>query len=125
MVEMDPGVYAGQGAGYILEKIKKKIHPTLPRLTPSGCCSLLLNQPGAVAIPPHLAHINTVPWMNAQCTREVRALEVREQHCRIARDRLYLYSTGSGDCYDNLPGIFIQMVSHITSGRLVLPAFLV
>jgi hypothetical protein len=103
---MDLGVYAGEGAGKIIRTIKKKA-PDIPRFHTIGYGSLLMNQLGAVAMPSRLAHINTIPCMNAHCIREVRALEDRELNCRIVRDRLHPYGTGSGSCYDNLPGTIL------------------
>ena len=105
-VDMDPGVSAREGAGNIIRTIKIKA-PDIPRFHTISDGSLLLNQMGAVAMPSRLAYINTIPCMNAHCIREVRALEDRELNCRIARDRLHPYGTGSGSCYDNLPGTIL------------------
>ena len=60
--------------------------------------------------------------MNGQCIREVRSLEDRELPCRITGIGCISMVPTQGYCYDNLPGTEIQMVSHITSGRVVLPA---
>jgi hypothetical protein len=63
--------------------------------------------------------------MNAHCLREVRSLEDRELICRITGIGCIGMLPALRGLLRHLPGTFIQMVSHITSGRVVLPAFLV